>query len=150
MAEAFFNRYALGEVRAFSAGTQPGDHLDPTVVGIMEELGIDISSQRPKLLTKEMLGRADRIVTMGCGEEGFCPAGFVPTEDWELEDPQGKPVESVREIRDEIEVKVKELVEEMQQEQGGEAVSQPPEACGCYMEADGNKKGKSKGGRETV
>jgi len=110
MAEAFFNHYAAGKAEAFSAGTRPASHVDRTVAQAMRELGIDISYKRPKVLTSEMLDSADRVVTMGCGVEGVCPAAFVPSEDWQLEDPEGKPIEKVREIRDEIEAKVKKLI----------------------------------------
>lgn len=112
MAEAFFEHYAAGKARAFSAGTRPASHIDQTVVKAMREIGIDISSKRPKALTLEMLDGADRVITMGCSVEGVCPAAMVPTEDWQLEDPEGKPIEKVREIRDEIEAKVKELIRE--------------------------------------
>ena len=110
MAEAFFNHYAAGKAEALSAGTRPASHVDRTVAQAMRELGIDISYKRPKVLTSEMLDSADRVVTMGCGVEGVCPAAFVPSEDWQLEDPEGKPIEKVREIRDEIEAKVKKLI----------------------------------------
>jgi protein-tyrosine-phosphatase len=113
MAEAFFNHYAKGKAQAFSAGTHYASHIDPTVVEAMGERGIDISSKRPKMLTLEMLGVADKVITMGCGAEGVCPATFVPTEDWQLEDPEGKPIEQVRAIRDEIEAKVGTLIEEI-------------------------------------
>ena len=119
MAEAFFNHYATGKARAFSAGTRPASHTDRTVVGAMKELGIDISSQRPKMLTVEMLENADKVVTMGCGVEGICPASFTPVEEWQLEDPEGKPIQKVREIRDEIEAKVMKLIEEMQGKEEG-------------------------------
>ena len=122
MAEAFFNYYAKGKAQAFSAGTHYASHIDPTVVEAMAERGIDISAQRPKMLTLEMLGVADKVVSMGCGVEGVCPATFVPTEDWQLEDPKGKPIEQVRAIRDEIEAKVKQLIEEIQHEEGKNAV----------------------------
>jgi protein-tyrosine-phosphatase len=112
MAEAFFNHYAAGKAEALSAGTQPASHVDQTVVKAMREIGIDISSKHAKALTSEMLDGADRVITMGCGVEGVCPAAFVPTEDWHLEDPEGKPIDKVREIRDEIEAKVKKLVRE--------------------------------------
>jgi len=112
MAEAFFEHYAVGEAKASSAGTQPASHVDQTVVKAMREIGIDISSKRPKALTLEMLDGADRVITMGCGVEGVCPATIVPTEDWQLEDPEGKPIEKVREIRDEIEARVKKLIRE--------------------------------------
>jgi arsenate reductase len=114
MAEAFFNDYAKGKAQAFSAGTQPASHTNRTVLQAMKEIGIDISSQRPKMLTLEMVESADKVVTMGCGVEGVCPATFVPTEDWQLEDPEGKPIERVRAIRDEIATKVKKLIEELQ------------------------------------
>jgi len=113
MAEAFFNYYAKGRAQAFSAGTHYASHINPTVIEAMKEVGIDLSNKRPKMLTLEMLGVADKVITMGCGVEGICPASFVPTEDWELEDPEGKPIEQVRAIRDEIETKVKKLIEEI-------------------------------------
>src|SRR4030042_2656983 len=110
MAEAFFHHYASGKAKAISAGTRPASHVDQTVVKAMREIGIDISSKRPKALTLEMLDGADRVITMGCNVEGVCPAAIVPTEDWQLEDPEGKPIEKVREIRDGIEAKVKKLI----------------------------------------
>ncbi len=113
IAEAFFNYYASGKATAISAGTQPASHVDRTVMEAMKELGIDISSNRSKLLTPEMIEDVDKIVTLGCGVEGVCPATFVPSEDWHLEDPEGKPIEKVREIRDEIEAKVKTLIQEI-------------------------------------
>ena len=113
MAEAFFNYYAKGRAQAFSAGTHYASHINPTVIEAMKEVGIDLSNKRPKMLTLEMLGVADKVITMGCGVEGICPASFVPTEDWELEDPEGKPIEQVRAIRDEIGIRVKRLIEEI-------------------------------------
>jgi protein-tyrosine-phosphatase len=112
MAEAFFNYYAAGKAEAVSAGTQPASHVDRTVVEAMREVGIDISSRRPKALTTEMMDSAYRIIAMGCGAESVCPATFVPTEDWQLEDPEGKSIEKVRQIRDEIEARVKKLIRE--------------------------------------
>lgn len=114
MAEALFDHYAAGKAQALSAGTQPASQVNPTVGAVMKELEIDISGARPKMLTSDMLQGADKVITMGCGVEGVCPAVFVPTEDWELEDPEGKPIEKVREIRREIEVKVKTLIRNMQ------------------------------------
>ena len=90
MAEAFFNQAAGGKARAISAGTKPASAVDPKTVEVMREVGIDISAARPKALTMEMLDQADRVVTMGCGVEGVCPASFVETEDWQLEDPKGQ------------------------------------------------------------
>jgi arsenate reductase (thioredoxin) len=113
MAEAFFNHYAKGKAQAYSAGTHYASHINPTVIEAMREVGIDISNKRPKMLSLEMLGVADKVITMGCGVEGVCPASFVPTEDWQLEDPEGKPIDKVRAIRDEIETKVKKLIEDI-------------------------------------
>jgi len=111
MAEAFFNRLADGKARAISAGTRPADAVDPKAIEVMREVGIDISGNKPKALTMEVLEQADRVITMGCGVEGVCPASFVETEDWQLEDPKGKPIEEVRRIRDEIKTKVLRLLE---------------------------------------
>ena len=113
MAEAFFNQAAGGKARAISAGTKPASSVDPQTVQVMREVGIDISAARPKPLTTEMLDRADRVVTMGCGAEGVCPASFVETEDWQLEDPKGKPIEDVRVIRDEIRARVTRLLDNL-------------------------------------
>jgi arsenate reductase len=110
MAEAFFNEMTEGRHRGISAGSQPGDRVNPNAVAAMAELGIDISGAVPKRLTAEMIEEADIVVTMGCGEN-VCPV--VPKEvlDWELEDPSGKPLQEVREIRDQIRERVERLVE---------------------------------------
>ena len=114
MAEAFFNYLVKGKTSATSAGTKPSSQVNPVVVEAMLEVGIDISKQKPKPLTLEMLKSADQVITMGCGVEGVCPASFIPTEDWELEDPKGQPIEKVREIRDEVKARAEELVNEFQ------------------------------------
>lgn len=114
MAEAFFNHLAGGRARALSAGTMPGEQMQPEVLQAMAEVDIDIGQQRPKLLTAEMIEAADRIITMGCGVEGVCPAVFVPTEEWGLDDPKGQPLEKVRLIRDEIRRRVETLLAEME------------------------------------
>ena len=116
MAEALFNHYAAGTARAYSAGTMPVSRVDPVVSLVMKETGIDTSGQQPKLLTIEMLDSADRVITMGCAVEKACPAPTVPTEDWALDDPMGRPVDEVRQIRDTIEYKVKSLIEENSEE----------------------------------
>ena len=113
MAEAFFNRLGGGKVTASSAGTEPGSAVNPTVVRVMREAGLDISRQKPKMLTLEMMEGADRAISMGCGVAEACPAALVPVEDWEIEDPEGKPVEKVREIRDIIRDKVEKLIKEL-------------------------------------
>ena len=111
MAEAFFNEMAKGKAKAISAGSQPADKVNPTVVAVMKEEEIDISQNKPKLLTLEMMEGIDKAFTMGC--ENTCPLTTVETEDWALEDPEGKPIEKVREIRDVIKGRVANLVKEM-------------------------------------
>lgn len=113
MAEAFFNQLAQGKTRAVSAGTRPAAHTDRNVTAAMREIGIDISSQRPKALTLEMMEMADRVITMGCGVAETCPASFVPMEDWQLDDPEGRSLEEVRVIRDTIRAHVEKLVGEV-------------------------------------
>jgi arsenate reductase len=111
MAEAFFNQLAEGKAVAISAGTQPAAQINSTVVTAMHEVGIDIGDRKPKLLTSEMLESADRVITMGCNVAEACPTSFVPAEDWELNDPEGKPIQEVRRIRDKIKTRVEELIE---------------------------------------
>jgi len=115
IAEAFFNQLAKGEAFAISAGTQPADKVNPVVVEAMREIGIDISGNKPKALTMDMVEKADRMITMGCGAEAedTCPASFIETEDWALEDPKGKSLEQVRKIRDEIKGRVIRLLKEL-------------------------------------
>src|SRR5271157_5165435 len=115
MAEAFFNQMAAGRAIALSAGTQPGDKVHPVVVEAMKEVGIDISRNKPKMLTLEMIEKADKMITMGCGADagGLCPAGFAETEDWALDDPKGRPLSEVRIIRDEIKRRVSDLLAEI-------------------------------------
>jgi arsenate reductase (thioredoxin) len=110
MAEAFTNKYGQGKLTAQSAGIKLASKVNPVVVEAMKEKGIDISMNKPKLLTQEMANQADLIVTMGCGAADLCPGPFFKdTVDWALEDPKGKSIDKVREIRDEIERRVKEL-----------------------------------------
>lgn len=113
MAEAFANYYGRGMLIVSSAGNKPADKVNPVVVEAMKEKGIDISMNKPKLLTFQMAQDADLIVTMGCDDQGICPGPFFkPTVDWKLEDPKGKLIEEVREIRDEIERRVQNLIAE--------------------------------------
>jgi arsenate reductase (thioredoxin) len=112
MSQALFERAAEGRHRALSAGTTPGDRVHPEVVEVMRELGIDLADRIPKALTTELAEQADVVVTMGCGDE--CP--YIPGKrylDWDLEDPKGRPVDEVRATRDEIDRRVRELVEEL-------------------------------------
>jgi len=114
MAEAFAKKYGRGKVEAESAGTMPAKEVNPVVIQVMREKGIDLSAKKPKLIVNEMVREADMIIVMGCSAQGFCPATFLnKVIDWGIEDPKDKPIEKVREIRDEIERKVKKLIEEM-------------------------------------
>ena len=111
MAAAWFNRLAdSARARAVSAGTNPGPHVHPEVVAAMREVGIDLTAATTTRLTPELAGQAQMLVTMGCGDE--CP--YVPgaqRDDWPLEDPKGKPIERVREIRDDIRDRIWALLE---------------------------------------
>jgi arsenate reductase len=111
MAEAFAKKYGKDKIEASSAGNKPAQTVNPTVVEAMAERGIDISKNKPKLITVQMAQDSDLIVTMGCGAQDICPGPFFkPTMDWALEDPKGKPLDRVREIRDDIERRVQELI----------------------------------------
>jgi protein-tyrosine-phosphatase len=113
MSQALFERAAGGRHRALSAGATPGDRVHPEVVEVMRELGIDLSRRKPRLLTPELAGQADVVVTMGCGDE--CP--FIPGKrylDWDLPDPKGRPIDEVRATRDEIARRAQRLVAELE------------------------------------
>jgi arsenate reductase len=112
MAAALLDHHARGRVHVRSAGSDPADKLNPAVVAAMDEWGIDLSREFPKPLTDEVVEAADAVVTMGCGDA--CP--IYPGKrylDWELDDPAGQPVEKVRAIRDEIDRRVQQLLEEL-------------------------------------
>jgi protein-tyrosine-phosphatase len=114
MAEAFAKHYGRGKIEAASAGTMPSKEVNPVVIQAMREIGIDISKNQPKLLNTQIAQEADVIIVMGCGAQGICPAPLLnKVVDWELEDPKGKPIEKVREIRGEIEKRVKKLINEI-------------------------------------
>jgi arsenate reductase len=113
MAEAFANKHGKDTFIFSSAGNKPADKVNPIVVEALKEKGIDISTNKPKLLTFQMGQEADLIVTMGCNDQGICPGPFFkPTVDWKLEDPKGKPIEKIRQIRDDIERRVQKLIAE--------------------------------------
>jgi arsenate reductase len=110
MAAAWFNALAdSSKARAISAGTQPGARVHSEVLHAMREVGINLAAQMPQKLTEELARDAQMLITMGCGEQ--CPhvPGLV-RDDWPLEDPKGKPIERVREIRDEVRVRVMSLL----------------------------------------
>jgi arsenate reductase (thioredoxin) len=110
MSAAFFNQLADARLaRAISAGTRPADNVHPIVAEVMREIGIDLATAKPQKLTEELAQQAQGIITMGCGEE--CP--YVPglrRLDWPLPDPKGRPIEDVRAIRDEVRLRVLELL----------------------------------------
>jgi protein-tyrosine-phosphatase len=112
MALGWFRHLAGDAAEARSGGSAPADDLNPTVVAAMAEVGIDITREQPRPWTDDDLDAADVVVTMGCGDT--CP--FVPGkryEDWELDDPAGRFVDAVRPIRDEIERRVRSLLDEL-------------------------------------
>lgn len=110
MAEGFFRKYAPEGYEPVSAGTKPVSQINPLVIQVMDEIGIDISKQKSKDLTEDMIRNSDKIINMGCMDKDFCPTLFIPKViDWGIEDPKGKPIEQVREIRDEIVRRIKEL-----------------------------------------
>ena len=114
MAEAFANEYGKDKVEALSAGTMPANEVNPVVLQVMLEKGFDLSKNKPKLITGQMVQEADMIIVMGCSAQGFCPAPLLnKVVDWGIEDPKDKPTENVRGIRDEIERKVRMLLSEI-------------------------------------
>jgi arsenate reductase len=115
MSEALFLREAGGRHEAQSAGTSPADHVHDTVVTVMREEGIDLSDRKPRLLTTELARWADIVITMGCGDA--CPV--IPGKryiDWDLQDPKGLPIEEVRNIHDDLNTRVMQLVESLSHE----------------------------------
>jgi arsenate reductase len=112
MAAAFFNQLAnRDKAHAISAGTQPGDHVDPAVVAAMKEVGVDLEAAKPRKLTDELARQAQLLITMGCGDE--CPVVPGTTrDDWPIADPKGQPAGLVRAIRDDIRSRVDALIEQ--------------------------------------
>ena len=112
MAAGFMNSLGAGRVEVLSAGSAPKDSINPIAVQAMQEVGIDISNNVPKVLTPEAVQESDAVITMGCGDA--CP--FYPGkryEDWVLDDPAGQGIESVRVIRDDIKKRVEQLLSEL-------------------------------------
>jgi arsenate reductase len=118
MAEAIFNHLAPTGMRAISAGSRPAKEVKPLTLTALKEIGIDVDTLRPKLLTREMAERADRIITMGCPEA--CPAVGKPMEDWGIQDPSSGGIEEYRKTREIITRKVEHLLEIPKSEKTGE------------------------------
>jgi arsenate reductase len=119
MAEGFFNqKYAPKGYRAISAGTRPSSQINPLAVQAMKEVGINISSnQKSKIITEDMIRSSEKSVNMGCIDKAECPMLFInDIVDWGIDDPKGKPIEKVREIRDEIERQVKQIAQSLQRQ----------------------------------
>ena len=116
MAEAFFNQLAGDRYEGRSAGTVPADSPHPEVIAAMSEVGVELQRGPGTMLTQEMTDEAVRVIGMGCAVEEACPALRVPLEDWELDDPKGRSPEEVAEIRDRIEMKVRNLVAQLDRE----------------------------------
>jgi protein-tyrosine-phosphatase len=115
IAEGFFRKYAPKGFVAVSAGTRPAGEINPLAVQAMKEAGIDISRQKSKIITDDMIRGSAKAVNMGCMDQAECPLLFLNNPvDWGVEDPKGKPIEKVRLIRDDIERRVKELVRDLE------------------------------------
>jgi arsenate reductase len=116
IAEGFFRKYSPKGYEPLSAGTRPVSSINPLAIEAMREVGIDISKQRPKIITEDMIKQSTARVNMGCIQREECPTLFIHNVlDWNIEDPKGKSIEKVREIRDVIESRVKELVASLSQ-----------------------------------
>ena len=114
MAAGFARALAPATVTVLSGGTEPAKAVNPTVVAVMKERGIDLSTAQPHKLTYDEAMSADYFITMGCSQDEACPAGFRgDTRDWQLEDPKGKSIEQIRGIRDEIEKRERALLREI-------------------------------------
>jgi len=109
MAEGFGRQYGDGRIEVFSAGEKPASAIDPYAVAVMKDVGIDISAQKPKGFYGLPVKDFDYVVTMGC--QGTCP--YLPAQEniaWQIDDPKDQPIEKIREIRDDIDKKVKDLI----------------------------------------
>jgi protein-tyrosine-phosphatase len=114
IAEGFFRKYAPRGYVKLSAGTKPSGEINPLVVDVMKEVGIDISNQKSKEITEDMMRNSEKIVNMGCMDNSICPTLFLPhVLDWGIEDPKGKQIEKIREIRDDIDRRVRQLATEL-------------------------------------
>ncbi len=111
MAEAFFRKFTENRFNVISAGTTPSKELNPIVVQVMKEIGIDMNSQNPKMLSESMISNSFKTVNMGCMDKESCPGLFVKDViDWNIPDPKEKTIEQIREIRDQIKSEVLNLI----------------------------------------
>ena len=111
MAEAFFRKFTENRFNVISAGTTPSKELNPIVVQVMKEIGIDMNNQNPKMLSESMISNSFKTVNMGCMDKESCPALFVKDViDWNIPDPKEKTIEQIREIRNQIKSEVLNLI----------------------------------------
>ena len=111
MAEAFFRKFTENRFNVISAGTTPSKELNPIVVQVMKEIGIDMNNQNPKMLSESMISNSFKTVNMGCMDKESCPGLFVKDViDWNIPDPKEKTIEQIREIRDQIKSEVLNLI----------------------------------------
>ena len=117
MAESFFKKFTKDRFNVISAGTVPSKNLNPIVVQVMKEIGIDMTSQSPKTISNSMIDNSFKTVNMGCMDKESCPALFVKDViDWNIPDPKEKTIEQVREIRDQIKSEVLNLIKSIDDE----------------------------------
>jgi arsenate reductase len=116
MAEAFFRKFAPNRFNVSSAGTTPSSQLNPIVIQVMKEIGIDMTNQQPKLLSDSMIENSFKTVNMGCMDKESCPSLFVKDViDWNISDPKEKSLDYVREIRDKIQFEVMTLIKSLEE-----------------------------------
>jgi len=115
MAEAFFKKYTKNKFNVISAGTTPSLYLNPTVVLVMAEIGIDLKNHQPKLLSNSMIENSIKTINMGCMDKESCPALFVnDIDNWNIDDPKEKSMDDVRKIRDQIKIDVLNLINSLE------------------------------------
>ena len=116
MAEAFFRKYMPKGFEAISAGTKPSDQVNPIVLQVMKEIGIDIENQTPKHISQQIIDESEKTINMGCMDKESCPTLFMKNVlDWQIPDPKGKSIEEVREIREQIKNKVMILIKSLEE-----------------------------------
>ena len=115
MAEAFFKKFTKNRFNVISAGTSPSSTINPMVVSVMAEIGIDLKNQQPQLLSSSMIENSKKTINMGCMDKESCPSLFVKSvDDWNVEDPKGKSIDDVRKIRDQIKNDVLNLLDSLE------------------------------------